>query len=141
MGIINRTLDLSQQKNLVVDQIVGTSTGVTYAIYTAPRAQTLIDARSSCHGLSAAPTSQIAISRFVVGAGATVINVGGALTLAAFGTSGSQQYSLPAAGSSLLNLQSGDRVLLVQGGSAAAVADLLTELVVQNVADIQTWGF
>lgn len=142
MANINRTDDISQQKDLVVHSIsAGTSTGVTYGIYVVPRAQTLLDARSACIGLSGAPTSALSLQRFVAGAGATVIAIGGALTLAAFGTSGNQQYSLPASGSTLLNLQAGDRVFMTAGGSNAAVANLLTELVVLNIQDIKTWNF
>jgi len=142
MGIVNRTKDVSEQKDLIVDTVhSGTSTGVTYPIYTAPRAQTITDLRSYCFGLSGAPTSTLKMNRFVSGSGMTVISISGALTLSAFGTSGGQQYSLPAAGSSLLQLQSGDMLFLEQGGSNAAVAKLLTELVVQNVMDIKPWSF
>lgn len=140
MGIINRTKDASEQKELIVDNIPnGTVTGTTVALYTAPRAQTITDARSYCLGLSGAPTSTLKLSRFVVGAGQTTISISGALTLSAFGTSGGQQYSMPAAGSSLLSLQAGDQIVMVAGGSNAAVASLLTEIVVQNVADIKGW--
>ncbi len=141
MGIINRTKDISEQKDLVEVVIDDTITGRIYPIYTAPRAQTLLDARNVCLGLSGAPTMALFVNRFVIGTGGFSAAVGGALTLSAFGTSGAQQYSLPATGSSLLALQSGDWLSLKAAGSGAAVTDNIIELVVQNVQDVKTWGF
>lgn len=139
MGIINRTLDVSEQKELVKTLVDDTITGRVYPLYTAPRAQTITDARSTTIGLSGSPTAALYLHRFVVGTGAATYAIGGALTMAAFGTSGNQQFSLPAAGSSLLNLVAGDMVVAVMGGSNAAVQNQSIELVVQNVQDIQTW--
>ncbi len=141
MGIINRTLDSSEQKQLVEVLIDDTITGRVYPVYTAPRAQTLTDARNICLGLSAAPTMSLFLNRFVVGTGGISAALGGALTVAAFGTSGAQQYSLPASGSSLLALQSGDWISVKAGGAGAAVTDNMLELVVQNVSDVKAWTF
>jgi hypothetical protein len=80
------------------------------------------------------------VERFVVGTGAATFAVGGALTHSAFGTSGIQAYSLPAAGSSLLDCQTGDVIRVLTAGSNAALTDLMVEIVVKNVADIKTWG-
>lgn len=141
MGIINRTKDLSEQKDLAEVLIDDTITGRIYPIYVAPRAVTLLDARNVCLGLSGAPTMSLFLNRFVIGTGGFSAAVGGALTLSAFGTSGSQQYSLPATGSSLLALQSGDWLSVKAGGSAAAVTDDMVSIVVQNVMDIKSWSF
>lgn len=141
MGIINRTKDLSEQKDLVMNAIDDTITGRIYPIYTAPRAQTLVDARNTCLGLSGAPTMSLFLNRFVVGTGAASYAIGGALTASAFGTSGSQQYSLPAVGSSLLALQSGDVITVKAGGANSALTDNMLEMVVQNLADIKAWTF
>ncbi len=141
MGIINRTKDSSEQKDLVEVVIDDTITARVYPIYTAPRAQTLVDARNICLGLSAAPTMSLFLNRFVVGTGGQSFAVGGALTVAAFGTSGSQQYSLPAVGSSLLAMQSGDWLSVKAGGAGAAVTDNIINLVVQNLMDIKPWTF
>lgn len=141
MGIINRTKDVSEQKQLVEVLIDDTITGRAYPVYQAPRAQTLVDARNVGMGLSGAPTMSLFLNRFIVGTGAASYPIGGALTVSAFGTSGAQQYSLPASGSSLLNLQSGDVIYAKAGGSAAALADDVVSLVVQDIQDIKTWSF
>lgn len=141
MGITNRTKDLSEQKDLVEVLIDDTITGRIYPIYTAPRAQTLLDARSVCLGLSGAPTMSLFLNRFVVGTGGFSAAIGGALTASAFGTSGAQQYSLPAVGSSLLALQSGDWISVKAGAANAALTDCMVNMVVQNVQDIKGWSF
>ncbi len=141
MGIINRTNDASQQKDVIEVLVDDTITGRVYPIYTAPRAQTLLDARNICLGLSAAPTMSLFVNRFIVGTGGFSAAVGGALTVAAYGTSGAQQYSLPAVGSSLLAMQSGDWLSVKAGGAGAAVTDNIINLVVQNIQDVKTFGF
>lgn len=141
MGIINRTLDVTQQKVVVESNIDGTITGRVYPVYVAPRAQTLVDVRNTALGLSGAPTMSLFLNRFVVGTGAQSFAVGGALTVSAFGTSGSQQYSLPAVGSSLLAMQSGDWLSVKAGASNAALDEDMVSMVVQNIADIQTFNF
>lgn len=141
MGTINRTKDVSEQKDLVQVLIDDTITARIYPIYTAPRAQTLTDARNFALGLSGAPTMSLFLNRFIVGTGFASYALGGALTVSALGTSGSQQYSLPATGSSLLALQSGDVITVKAGGSNAALTDNMIDLVVQNVADIKAWTF
>lgn len=141
MGLINRDKDVSEQKQLVEVLIDDTITARVYPLYTAPRAQNLVDARNICLGLSAAPTMSLFLNRFVIGTGGQSFAVGGALTVSAFGTSGAQQYSLPASGSSLLAMQSGDWLSVKAGGAGAAVTDNIVELVVQDLADIKPWTF
>lgn len=139
MGIVNRTLDTSEQKELVQQDLVATSTGVDYVIHKAPRAQTLIDAKATAVGLSGTPTATLKLQRFVVGAGLTTIAISGALTHSAIGTSGTQTFSLPAAGSSLLSLAAGDFLVVTTAGTNAGLAQLLVDVVVQNVQDIKAW--
>lgn len=141
MGIINRTKDVTEQKEVVSVLIDDTITGRVYPVYKAPRAQTLVDVRNDCLGLSGAPTMSLFLNRFVVGTGGQSFAVGGALTASAFGTSGSQQYSLPASGSSLLAMQSGDWLSVKAGGANAALTDNMIELVIQNIQDIKTFSF
>lgn len=141
MGIINRTKDVSEQKDLIETLIDDTITGRIYPVYTAPRAQTLLDARNTALGISGAPTMALFLNRFVVGTGGFSAAIGGALTVKSFGTSGSQQYSLPASGSSLLALQSGDWISVVAGAANASMTDNMVQLVVQNIADIKAWSF
>lgn len=140
MGIINRTLDTSEQYQEAQAIVNNTVTATNYLVYRAPRPQLITTARAVAHGMSGAPTATLYVERFVVGTGAVTFAVGGALTHAAFGTSGAQTFSLPASGSSLLNLQAGDCVRVLTGAANTALVDLMVELVVKNVADIKTWG-
>jgi len=140
MGIINRTLADSEQKKQMDQVISTTKTAVSYPIYRAPCAMVISDARSAMMGISGTPTSTLQIQRFVAGAGLTTIAISGALTVTAQGTSGPQQYSLPAAGSSLLNLSAGDVVVATQGGANAGADALYVALVVSSLQDIRTWA-
>ena len=140
MGIVNRTMDASEQK-MQMDQVISTTkTGVAYPIFRAPCPMVISDARSAAMGISGTPTSTLNIQRFVLGAGLTTIAVSGALTVLAQGTSGPQQYSLPAAGSSLLQLQAGDVLVATQGGANAGFNSLYVALVVNATQDIRQWG-
>lgn len=139
MPNINRTMDASEQKDLVAAEVTATVTGKDYIIHKAPRAQTITDAKCTVVGMSGAPTSTLKLQRFVVGAGLTTISISGALTHTAIGTSGSQTYSLPATGSSLLALAAGDFVVATSGAANAAVEQMFVDLVVQNVQDIKSW--
>lgn len=140
MAIINRTLDTSEQLEKVQLYQKGTVTAIDYVVYRCPRAMQIQTARALSLGLSGTPTSTLKLTRFVVGAGQTTISISGALTNVAFGTSGIQSMSLPAAGSSLLNLQTGDVLIVSAAGTNAALTDLMVEVVVKNIADIKTWG-
>lgn len=140
MGIINRTLDVSEQKKQMDVTITATTTGKDYIVYRAPGPMLISDARSLGVGLSGTPTSTLKLQRFVTGAGLTTISISGALTVTAIGTSGAQQYSLPAAGSSLLSLQAGDVVVATSGGTNAGLEQLYVQLVVYSLQDIRAWG-
>lgn len=139
MGIINRTNDASEQKESLRVELNATGTGIDYPVALIERPQVITDARVASLGMSGAPTSTLKIQRFIAGAGNTTIAISGALTVAAYGTSGYQQYSLPAVGSSLLYLQKGDLLVATTGGSNAGLVSQLVDVVVQNVADIKTW--
>lgn len=139
MPNINRTDDVSQQKEIYALNLAGTSTGVTYLIATIPRQMNIMDCKASCEGLSGAPTGQLGLVRFIAGTGTTTIAIGGALTHSAYGTSGYQTYSLLALGNSLMALQKGDLLVWEAAGSNAAVSGLVVDVVLQNIADVKTW--
>jgi hypothetical protein len=139
MGIVNRTKDLSEQKEALVAQINNSGTGIDYPVAIVERPVTIMDAKCAALGMSGAPTSTLKIQRFVVGAGNTTIAISGALTHVAYGTSGYQTYSLPAAGSSLLNLQKGDLLVATTGGANAGLVSKLVDVVVQNIQDVKSW--
>jgi hypothetical protein len=139
MGIANRELDITEQKDLVECLITNTTVSTDYVLHKAPRAQLLTDALAVAVGLSGSPTSTLKIQRFVVGAGLTTISISGALTHTAIGTSGSQRFSLPATGSSLLQLNAGDFVVATSGGANTGAVQLMIDLVVQNIQDFKAW--
>lgn len=139
MGIINRTQDLSEQKEMLENSVLGQTTGVVYPIGIISRPQTLADAKCSTLGLSLAPTVTLGIQRVTGLAGVTLIPISTALVQVAFGTSGFQTFSLPAAGSTLLNLQKGDLLTITAGGSTAGASSAMIDVVVQNSQDIKTW--
>lgn len=140
MGIVNRTLDSSQQKDtLQFSQAADIVTGITLQCIQVPSNSTLLAITVAASGLSGTPTYGFGIGRFIVGSGYTFIT-GGATTITAraFGTSGSVGATLATSGSTLLNLISGDVLTLVSAGSNAAVKQLNVAFVVQNLQDIKT---
>lgn len=139
MGILNRTLDVSQQKELIEANFALAATGKDLIVHKAPCYQLITDCRATAVGLSGAPTTTLKLQRFVVGAGLTTISISGALTHTAIGTSGSQQYSLPAAGSSLLMLAPGDFLVATTGVANTGTEQTIVHLVVQNIPDIKPW--
>ncbi len=139
MGIINRTKDATEQKDLVTWSIDDTITARIYPVYVAPRAQTITDCKNMALGLSGAPTMSLFLNRFVVGTGAASYALGGALTVSAFGTSGYQTYSLPATGNSVLAMSAGDFITVKAGGAGAALTDNIIEMVVINIQDVKSW--
>lgn len=139
MAIINRTQDVSEQKDLIQQTLLNTTVTTDYVIHKAPRAQVITDALSTGVGLSGSPALTLKIQRFVVGAGLTTISVSGALTQSAIGTSGSQRFSLPAAGSTLLNLAAGDFVAVTTATANTGSVQTIIDLVVQNIQDVKAW--
>lgn len=139
MAIVNRSLDSTEQKELVEVEITSTTTGKDYILHKAPRAQRITDAKCTVVGMSGAPTGTLKLQRFVVGAGLTTISISGALTHSAIGTSGSQTFSLPAAGSSLLELAAGDFLVMTTAVANTGVEQAFVSVVVQNLQDIKTW--
>jgi hypothetical protein len=137
MGIINRTLDASEQKQSVTGQAVQTVVNtLETAIAVVPRACTIVDAQATCTGISGSPTGILRVTRF----GGASFFVGSTFLIPAVGTSGVIGISLPAAGASQLNLQKDDVVsVLFGGGTGAAAVSAIVDLVVQNTQDIKTW--
>lgn len=140
MGIVNRSKDVSEQYENIDMMQSGTVTGKNYLVGRAKRPCQIQTARATAVGMSGAPTATLKLQRFVVGAGLTTISISGALTHTAIGTSGVQTFSMPAAGSSLLDLQAGDFVVATTAGTDAALEQLLVEVIVKNIQDIKSWG-
>lgn len=140
MGIINRTNDVSEQKESIKITAALPVNGTEYISAPMERAVTITDCKASLLGISGAPTVFLRGLRFIAGTGGSSFAIGSSFAVTAFGTSGYLSYSLPASGSTLLNLQKGDCVVVVMGGGTGAAATSVTvDLVVQNIQDIKTW--
>ena len=77
MGIVNRSLDSSEQQRDFSILIPGTATGTNYMVMRAPHAMELQNVEAAVLGLSGAPTAQLKVQRFVAGAGLTTFAIGG----------------------------------------------------------------
>lgn len=138
MAVVNRDLDVSQQKVLLQDYVSSLAIAASHAIVAVVAAPCVMkSAWISTVASANSAVVQLDIIRFIVGTGQTII-VGAAttLTITAVGTSGIQGFSTPAAGSTLLNLQANDMVgLKISGGASGAVTGAMVSLVLQNTQD------
>lgn len=132
MPIINREFDASEQIVAENVSLTTTVTGKDYAAYIAPRPQLITNLKFAATGVSNAMTMALWVQRAGVSAA-----IGGALTLQNVGTSSIQSYSLPATGSSLLVLQTGDALSLKTAVSNGAADGVMICLVVKNLQDIK----
>lgn len=145
MAIINRDLSESERRAAGPYQAVAgpTATGVTGIICAVPYAASLDVAVAMAFGTSGSPTVQLFCNRFIPGTGFTAFSIGGALTVAAYGTSGvgaaTFGMSLPVIGSTLTQLQAGDVLLFQTGGSNSAVTGLVIDVVLRPLADRKTY--
>lgn len=141
MAVINRTLDNSQQRFVVSTKVGATATGVTGIIAQIETPCVLDAAQMAAFGLSGAPSVQLVINRFIVGTGFTAISVGSANIVPAFGTSGVMVAgaSLPAAGSTLLNLVPNDVIMFQTGVANTAVTGLAVNLVLRPIQDVKKY--
>lgn len=141
MAIVNRDLDASQQKEVLsFNQVADIATGVTVQAVQVAYPASLLGIQVAASGVSGTPTYSFGIGRFIVGSGYTFIT-GGATTITArnMGASGPVAASLASAGSSLLQLQAGDVLTLVSGGSNSAVKQLSVAFVIQALQDIKSY--
>jgi hypothetical protein len=152
MPIVARDLDVSEKKtvfqwsNMLGGQsaivanggIMGVSTLIN--MFMMPFPCTIQTGTVFSQGLSGAP--QISLKTVRWAPGATTFDIGiSNMVLTTFGTSGFQGLSgLPAAGSTLLNLQYGDVVQLVTSGANTAISQLIVELVVKRTQDIVAYN-
>lgn len=139
MGIINRTLDASEQKESLKALANNVSTGTEFVVGPIERACTITDLKIAAVGTSGSPHYFVKGLRFVAGTGGSSFAIGTTFAVTGFGTSGYLSYSLPASGSSQLNLQRGDMLVVTAGGTNAAAVAVAVDIVVQNIADIKTW--
>lgn len=144
MAVVNRSLDGSQQKEVMKLVFGALATGVTAQIGIVPNPCTVTAAQIAAFGVSTTPSYELGVQRFIVGAGLTYIILGKGSSNALaydFGVSGvvSTGMKLEAAGSTLLNLLANDVLCLTTGGSNAAAKSLALGVVLQPVQDIKQW--
>lgn len=136
-GVLNRTNDASQQRQVYELKAGATATGVTAILAHIAYPCVAEAGQYAAFGLSGAPSYTVYVNRFVVGAGATAWAITGANVPPAYGTSGvlASGMSMLAAGNTLLNLMPND-VLMVQSGVAnTSVTGLTANLVVRAIQD------
>jgi len=143
MSIINRELSHSEQRQVfqVATGAISTN-GTSGVICAVPWPASLDAAQIMAFGLSGAPSVQLVVDRFIPGTGHTAFNVGGALTVPAFGTSGvgaqaTLGMSLQIIGSTLTSLLSGDVLMFQATGANTAVTDMVINVVLRPLSDIK----
>jgi hypothetical protein len=139
MAVVNRTLDASEQKKVFSVAAGAVATGVTGILAVVPYASTLNAGAIQIFGISGAPNYSVVCNRFIAGAGVTAITVavGTSNIPLAYGTSGSWSMVLPAAGSTLLQLQANDVLMYQSGVANSAVTGLNMAIVLQPIQDIK----
>ena len=147
MGIVNRSMDASEQKDVIQRTTalsVGASAGANFHLGMVPYPAVLKAVEVAHVGLSGAPTAQIDVIRFVAGAGLTQITgLAATHTAVAVGTSGVQGLSLQAAGNTLLILQRGDVLVwnqLFSGGNVGTSQSTITAVVQKTQDIVQHFG-
>lgn len=138
MAIVNRDLDSSEKKIVVNCSYRAVNTGQTIAAFVVPCASELESVRSVCQGLSGAPIISLYKGAFISGAGLTLTAVGvSGIVLSALGTSGVQGQSiLPASGSTSIQFNAGDALMLMSTGANTAADSLALQLVFKKLQDI-----
>lgn len=148
MPIINRDLDSSQQKEMLVANLAATPSGIsagilnpglatanTFVVCNIPYPATLVNIEEAVYGTSGTPTHSFWIYRFA--GGFTSIQVGASFNVTAFGTSGPLAHSLYAA--STFPLLAGDQIALYCLGTNAAVAAAQVTVVIKALQDYKTY--
>lgn len=145
MAIVNRDLDASEQKQDYHSKFttaVAASAGQTYIAFKAAYPCTIKNVSLAADGVSGAPSVVLALQRFIVGSGSTLIpGVGATTAVLAFGTSGAVGVSLAANGSTLLNMQTNDCLIVNQlfSGGNVSLSGLEVTAVVQATQDIKQY--
>lgn len=149
MAIVNRTLDITEQKKNLSYQINTAAqliTGVTSALGIVPWPGVFYGGQMAVTGVSGAPTYQVSVLRFIAGAGATtwILATGTSNVGHEYGTSGAgaaagnSGMNCLSSASTLAILQANDLLYVVAaGGSGAAALSLVLNFVIAPTADIK----
>lgn len=158
MAIVGRDLDASERKvafqynsfpkdalvaggvgNSLVSRAIGISQMIN--MFMVPFPCTIQSGVVAGFGLSGAPEVSLKCLRWTGSAMATFAIGISNMVLTALATSGPQGFSgLPAAGSTLLNLQLGDILQMVTSGANTAMDNIILELVVKKTQDIVAYN-
>ena len=140
MGEINRSLDSSERKRAYHSVHTGSVASSVHLLFEAPHACTLVRARALAVSPTLNPSLGLYLHRFVVGTGMATYAVATGLTLSgSMSLSGPQQFSLPASGNSLLNLQKGDLLVVTHSGASTPIIGLGLSVCVQATEEIKSW--
>lgn len=142
MAIVNRALDASEQRKVIGARYGAAelTNGITNMIGLVPFPGVIDSGQIAVDGVSGSPAYVLKVARFIAGTGFTVIVVGSSQAPPALGTSGvmGSGLSLPASGSTLLNVLAND-ILLLQtlGGTGAAANHVSVSVIVRPIQDIK----
>lgn len=139
MAIVNRDYDASEQLNVLASGPIATASGLSYNAVQVPFPGTLRGLALTAQSISGAPSITVDLIRWTGAGVTTIINVGGSLAVVPAGISASYQLApIAAGGSTMLNLQAGD-VLVVHQATAANVgaAGVILSAVVKATQDIK----
>ena len=140
MAITNRAMDASEQKEALKVTVSNAVNGQDIVLGVIERPQTISDCKVMGLGVSGAPNVLLKALRFVAGTGGSSFLIGSTFPFTTYATSGMLSVSLPASGSTLLQLQKGDVLVAVHGGGTGAATTVTAiEVVLQNIQDIKTW--
>ncbi len=143
MAVVNRTLDGSEQsKVLPFARETAITSGETGILSLVPFQCVLQAAQLAAYSVESNPNLLLKVNRFIVGQGFTSWNIGSTFAVRDFGVSGvlTSGVSLPAAGSTLLQLMANDTlVYLAGGGSTAAIFGVAGCFVVKPMQDIRVF--
>lgn len=143
MAVINRDFDVTEQiKDLAVllSTAVGASAGTSYQVAHLPYPATLRGVFIAANSISGAPVVSVDIKRWTSGGVTTIPYASTTLAVLAYGASAAYQgVSLAASGSTLLNLQAGDVIVLNQqfSGGNVAIGGAVVTTCVQAIQDIR----
>ena len=142
MAIVNRDLDVSEQMKpfgAVLSTSVGASAASSFQVAQMPYPGILKGLAVAAASISGAPVVSLSVKRWSAGGVRTIPYVGSTLAVLAIGASAPyQMIPLGANGSTLLSLQAGDVITVVQefSGGNVAIGNGVFTAVVQPVQDI-----
>ena len=138
MAIVNRDKDSSEQQEVHFARVYGgIGASTTIGLFQAPHAGSVGVAQFAALTISATPSLRLAIRRFVVGEGQTIIPSGPAQAVIALGTSGPEAYVF----SATIQLEAGDHLCLEQTAAGSAWNSVECSFVFKSLQDIKSFDY